>query len=347
MSASWYRDLYRIDAVHGVQAVLTRVGFAVGVPMVGYVLLGHPGAAVAGGATALFVTLSDVGRSARTRLGTMFAAWVMILAGGTLGHLLGETPYSREAIVLACALVAGWASGAHPGVAVVTRFLAIAAAAGAGMHFTDPEILASVVGGGVTAFAAAFLVWKLFGLPPQENVMDWRDGVRRAFEGVGSGLRFACCYASAAAVALFAASALGVNDPYWATLVVLMVMRPEGVVSLELTIHYAFGTIVGVVAGAGILRFVHDPLTLAIVATLAAAFARVGFSINPSLGYMSFTMFLPFCVHLSSRGAAVPLLFETRVYDVSVGCALALVGTLLATYPRVVPAPAPRAARRE
>src|SRR5262245_977688 len=163
MTPSWYRDLYRIDSVQGVQAVLLRMGLAVGIPMVGCVLLGHPGAAVAGGATAQFVTLSDIGQSTRTRLGTMFSAWVMILAGGTLGHMLGDTPYSRELIVVACALLAGWASGSHPGVAAVTRFFAIAAAAGTGMHFTDPDVLASVVAGGATAFAAAFFVWRYFG----------------------------------------------------------------------------------------------------------------------------------------------------------------------------------------
>jgi hypothetical protein len=343
MSPSWYRDLYRIDSVQGVQAVLMRMGLAVGIPMVACVLLGHPGAAVVGGATAQFVTLSDIGQSARTRMGTMFAAWVMILAGGTLGHVLGDTPYSREVIVLACALLAGWASGSHPGIAAVTRFFAIAAAAATGMRFTDPDVLASVVAGGATAFGAAFLVWKYFGLPPQENVMDWRAGVRRAFQGAGAGMRFAWCYAAAAAVALFAASVLGVNDPYWATLVVLMVMRPEGVVSLELTIHYALGTIAGVVAGAAILGFVHEPVALAVLATLAATFARVGFSINPCFGYMSFTMFLPFAMHLSATSAIPPHLFETRLYDVSVGCALALAGTLLGKYPRVAPAPGPPA----
>jgi hypothetical protein len=335
MTPAWYRDLYRIGSVQGVQAVLVRMALAVGIPMIGCVLLGHPGAAVAGGATAQFVTLSDIGQSARSRLGTMFAAWLMILAGGALGHALGNTPYSREVTVLACALIAGWASGSHPGVATVTRFFAIAAAAATGMHFTDPDILGSVVGGGATAFAAAFLVWKHFGLPPQENVMDWRAGVRRAFRGAGAGICFACCYAGAAAVALFAASALGMSDPYWATFVVLMVVRPEGVVSLELTIQYALGTIFGVIAGAAILHFVHEPVALAILATLAATFARVGFSINPCLGFMSFTMFLPFGMHLSATSAIPPHLFETRVYDVAIGCALALAATLLATYPRV------------
>jgi Fusaric acid resistance protein-like len=347
MRRIWYRDLYRIDSVVAVRSVIVRVLLAVGVPLLGGVLLGHRSAAVAGGATALFVTLSDIGSSARARLGTMFAALLMILAGGALGHMIGDTPYTREAVVLGCALLAGWASVAHPGIAVVTRFFAVAAAAATGMRFADPDVLASVVVGGISAFASAVLVWRLSGMPPQENVMDWRAGVRRAFYGSGAGLRFAFCYAAAAAVALFAAGFLRVKEPFWATLVVLMVMRREGLVSFELTIHYVLGTILGVVIGAVALRYGQAPLTLAVLATLVAAFARVGFAINPSLGYMAFTMFLLFVTHLGASGAAaLPHLLETRLYDVCVGCILALAGTLLATYPHLASPAAPASLRR-
>jgi hypothetical protein len=332
----WYRDLYRIGSVTGAQAVLFRMGLAVGIPLIGSVLLGHPFAAVAGGATGLFVTLSDIGQTPTVRLGTMLAGWIAIVAGGSLGHLLGETPYSREIVVLSCALVAGWASGSHPGVAAVTRYFAVAAAAGTGMRFSDPDVMLSVAAGGVTAFASAFLVWKWFRVPTDDNLMDWRAGVRRAYRGADAGIRFTLCYGAAAAVALFAASWLRVSDSFWATLVVLMVMRREGVASLELTIHYALGTIIGVVVGAAILRVVERPTTLAILATLVASFARIGFAVNPALGFMTFTMFLLFALHmiLASGGAIPPHLFETRLYDVSVGCGIALVGTLAATYPR-------------
>jgi hypothetical protein len=334
MDFSWYRDLYQIGSIAGVKAVAVRVTFAVGIPLVGGVLIGHPAAGVAGGATALFVTLSDIGTTRAVRLSTMFAGWLAIVGGATLGHLLSGTPYGRESVVLICALVAGWASGSHPGIAAVTRFFAIAAAAGAGMHFTDPDVLLSLVVAGVTAFLAAALVWKVFGIPTDDNVMDWHAGVRRAFSGADAGIRYTLCYGAAAALALFAANWLGVKDSYWATLVVLMVMRREGIASLELTIHYAVGTIVGVIVAAGILRWVEDPLALAILATLVAAFARIGFTMNPSLGFMAFTMFLIFIVSVISVSAGVvPHLLETRLYDVTVGCALALAGTLAATYP--------------
>jgi uncharacterized membrane protein YccC len=137
-------------------------------------------------------------------------------------------------------------------------------------------------------------------------------------------------------VALFAASALQVNDSFWATLVVIMVMRREGIASLELTIHYAVGTIIGVILGAAVLHLGESAVTLAVLATLVAALARVGMAINPALGFMAFTMFLLFAVHatLASDGGSAPHLLETRLYDVTVGCVIALVGTLAATYPR-------------
>jgi hypothetical protein len=336
MTAQWYRDLYQIGSVTGVKAVVVRVAVAVGIPLVGCVLLGHAGAGVAGGATALFVTMSDIGHTARGRLGTMLAGWLMIVLGGTLGHVLGETPNSREVVVLVCALLAGWASGSHPGIAAVTRYFAVAAAAATGMRFADPDVFASVSVGGASAFGAALLAWALFRLPPDDNLMDWRAGVRRAFHGADAGARFTLCYAAAAAVSLFAASALGVRHAFWATMVVLMVMRREGIASLELTIHYAAGTILGVALGALLLHFIHGAVALAVLATLVAALGRVGFSLSPGLGYLAFTLFLLLLVQIvvASGGGGDPHLIEMRLYDVTVGCVLALAGTLAATYPR-------------
>jgi uncharacterized membrane protein YccC len=175
--------------------------------------------------------------------------------------------------------------------------------------------------------------------------MDWRAGVRRACLGTDAGVRFTVCYGAAAAVALFAASSLRINDSFWATLVVIMVMRREGISSLELTIHYAVGTIAGVLLGAAILHLGESAITLAVLATLVAAWARVGMTISPALGFMAFTMFLLFAVHaiLASDGGLAPHLLETRLYDVTVGCVIALVGTLAATYPRFTPPQKPRA----
>jgi len=66
-----------------------------------------------------------------------------------------------------------------------------------------------------------------------------------------------------------------------------------------------------------------------------AAGARVGFAINPALGFMAFTMYLLFVVHVIEVSAGtMPHLLGARIYDVIVGSILAVAGTLAATYPR-------------
>jgi uncharacterized membrane protein YccC len=63
-------------------------------------------------------------------------------------------------------------------------------------------------------------------------------------------------------------------------------------------------------------------------------------AINPSLGYMAFTIFLLFVVHVIMVSAGkVPHVLEARIYDVTVGCVIALAGTLAAIYPRLSDAP--------
>jgi hypothetical protein len=57
--------------------------------------------------------MSDIGDAASGWARCSPAGW--IIGGGTLGHLLGGTPHANEIVVLISALVAGWASGAHPG----------------------------------------------------------------------------------------------------------------------------------------------------------------------------------------------------------------------------------------
>jgi len=327
MNASWSRELFKIGSAQGATSALLRVAFAVGVPLFGGLWIGHAPAAVWGGATALFTTLSDFGTTRKSRAAMMLAGWLAVVGGGFVGHVVVSAGGSNELVILASAFVAGWASGSHPGVAAVTRFFALAAAAATGLRFSDPMIAWSVVAGGVSAFVAAELVWWLIPLPPGDNVIDWRTGVQRAFHGMDSGWRFTLAYGAAAAVALFAAHEIGVSDAYWATLVVLMVMRREGVASFSLTLHYAIGTLAGVALAIAVLKVVDTPMAVALLATLSAALARLGLAINPSLGFVGFNLFILFAVHLATHGAVMDIA-SARLYDVAIGCVIVIVATL-------------------
>lgn len=332
MSATWYQSLFQLGRGPIPLALTARVAVAVGIPLIGFLLTGDALAGVVAGATAMFVTLSDIGTTRKERLWTMIATTLAMLAGGVLGDKLGGTPYAKEAVVIFSALLAGWVSGAHPGIAAVARFAAIATAAGAGIQITDARAVFAVLFGGAWAIAAGFAIWKLFDVPADENHMDWRAGVRRALAGADAGPRFALCYAAAASLALFTAQQLGVTNAYWATLTTIMVMRREGTVSLPLVIHYMAGTLIAIPVAYLIFHTVNVPVVIALFATAAAASARIGFALNPALGFTGFTVFLVLAVDLALQQQGAPShLLSARLYDVAVGCGFALAGTLAAS----------------
>jgi hypothetical protein len=330
--SGWTHDLFKLGPGPLPLAVSLRLGVAVGIPLLVGLATGSVLAGVIAAACALLVTFADIGTTRVARVGNMVAAGFAILAGGTVGTLLGGTTYADEALVLLSAFIAGWVSASQPGIAAVARLCAIATAVGAGMQFTNTGIALAALAGFVIAIGGAFLDWWLFGLSAQENLVDWRAGLRRALGGAGAGPRYAICYAATACVALFVAQSLGVSRPYWATVAVLVVMRREGTVSLKMIVQYMAGTLAGILAAALIVRLVPVLPVIATIAVACAASGRVGLALNPALGFMGFTAFFMLAIDVALQGEAVHMhLLSTRLYDVAVGCVLALLGTLVAT----------------
>ncbi len=331
---STFQNLFKIGP-GPISLVLTgRVAAAVGVPLLGFLLAGRPLAAVAAAATAMFVTMSDIGSTVRERGGTMLATTLALLGGGFVGAQFGGTTYADEAVVLLSALIAGWVSGSHPGIATVARFAALATAAGMGLRGSEHGVIAvaAVLAGGGWAIAVAVAAWKLSRVPVEVNQMDWRAGVRRAFVSADAGARFALCYAGAAAAALLLADELHVTNAYWASLTTIMVMRREGIASLALVVHYMVGTLLGIPIAYVLFHAIEQPIAIALLATAAAAFARVGMAVNPAIGFTAFTVFFLLIVDLAlSQSGAPQHLLNVRLYDVAVGCGLALIGTLAAS----------------
>ena len=176
------------------------------------------------------------------------------------------------------------------------------------------------------------MVGWLAGLPADQANMDWRAGLRRALAGADAGPRFAIVVALTAALALFAATHLGVTRAYWATLTVILVMRREGMVSLKLTLQYLAGTLLGIPLATLLWHAAGGTQWLiALLATLAAASSRLGMALNPALGFACMTTFMVLAVDLLRMFTAGPeTLVLGRLYDVALGGALAVVGTLVA-----------------
>jgi uncharacterized membrane protein YccC len=92
------------------------------------------------------------------------------------------------------------------------------------------------------------------------------------------------------------------------------------------------GTLAGILAAALIVRLVPVLPVIALIAVACVASARLGLALNPVLGFMCFTAFFMLVIDVALQGEAIQMhLLSTRLYDVAVGCVLALLGTLVAT----------------
>jgi hypothetical protein len=162
-------ELFRIAPGPIPLLLFVRVALAVGIPLLGFTLAGQPVAAVAGGATAMFVTLCDVGSTRRGRVGMMLLGLLAIAVGGVVGDKFGGSTGVDELLVIASAFVAAWVSNSQPGLATVARFGAVATAAGVGMQITNPLAAGAIVAGGLWAIGVGLVIAWLARLPADED----------------------------------------------------------------------------------------------------------------------------------------------------------------------------------
>ncbi len=328
--ARWQRELFTLGSARFRMPVALRFACVAGLPLCAGLALDARGPAVIATFAALLIALCDVGYTHRARLVTMACGAVAIVAGGAIGAHFGGHPYAHETLVTVAALAVGLLSGPHPASSTVARFFALAVVVGAGVQWLSDAYFVACAGGAACALTVTALLWAL--LPrDRTSPQDWRTRIDTAFAFDRPDVRFALALACAAAAALFAANLLALHRPYWAAVTVLMVMRREGTESLRLTLHYAVGTLLGLVVAAAIVALEPPLAALAAVAVGAAAVIRIALAINPSLGFSAFTVFALLLIEVALPHAGFSwTLWSTRAYDVAVGCALALAGTLLA-----------------
>jgi uncharacterized membrane protein YccC len=101
---------------------------------------------------------------------------------------------------------------------------------------------------------------------------------------------------------------------------------------LRMIVQYMVGTLAGILAAGLIVHLVSPLAVIALIAVACAASARLGLALNPALGFMGLTIFFMLAIDVALQGQAIHIhLLSTRLYDVGVGCLLALLGTIVAT----------------
>ncbi len=330
MIPAWQRDLFKLGDVRFRAVVALRVATVAGLPVAAGAALGRFDAGVVASFCAMLATLCDFGDARRERLASMAVGGAAMVAGGAAGALDSGHGYLSEAVVLVAAAVVGLAAGTRPAISTIARFFAIAVLVG-DLASMPIAALYAAVGGIAVALVVPALIWWCWPELRAHNACDWHQAISRAFAFDRPDPRFAAALVIGTAIALFAADELRLARPYWAAATFLMVMRREGTESLRLTLHYALGTVAGLVLAAVLAHALHNVYALAATGVAFAAVTRVALAGNPALGFTTFTVFLLLMLDaaLPQQGPTLAL-WTARLYDVAVGCALAVVATLAA-----------------
>ncbi|HTS54802.1 MAG TPA: FUSC family protein [Burkholderiales bacterium] len=311
-----------------------RFAVACGVPAIIGISMGRPLVGVVAAIGALFPMLADIGGNLRERLTLMLATSACMTAGAAIGATTAGDFWLSLLLVAVAAFAAAWVSDLHRVLELVSRFAAVSVVIGAGAGVHDPRAAVSFFAGGVFACLLVLVGNLIRRAQDLQPLPTWSEGLRLVLSGRSvAGLRFTLCYTAVAVIAATATQAVGVQRGFWVTITALLVMRPDGPKSLELTVQRFIGTTGGIALAALVVLFGHQAWVLIGWALLLAFFAPIGLKGNYALGVGLVTAFVMVLLDLAllHQGGDRPLLW-VRLVDTGLGCVLALCGTAIA-YP--------------
>ena len=309
-----------------------RTGGAVSLGFGVFAAAGYLPQAVLCAAFANLLSFLDFEGRIQERL-TVISGGAVAIAGAAA---LGTIAASSEALVVAGILIVGAAIGLLTGspryLDLIARQALIGFIVGAYLPQIDITALPSGALGAALVLSAAALDHARRG--PAVPA-----GAAAAPPPPGSpSIRFAACYAAAAALGFLLADQLGATRPFWVTLTTLVVMLPDRRASALRAIQRVLGTTLGVLAalavtsGAAALGSSALPITVILVL--------------PFLWPLAMTRHQPLGVALLSAWILVLIdqaqaspdsaytLSLARLSDTVIGCAFAVAGTFVAYWPR-------------
>ena len=317
-------DLAAVDPGKGLLGLSSVLAFAVFVALFGSVGM------VAALAT-VFIILSDQPGPLRTRAVTVVA----MTAAGSLIGLIGAwagTEHIAVAVALTFVVVTAATLAAAYGLDYALRGMllavwAVLAVSLAGQAETATELALAFAGGGLVAAAAIWLRARGDTEPP---VVQEAKLVARNIEGVvRSPLGwFALMRGTAAATALWMGIVLFPDHPVWASLTVIVVMKPRPGETTLVGLLRTAGTLVGVLIAEMIILVGGDQTTVLLVGFLLAAFGMAALQrVNYAVFVACLTAMLVLADELAlGTGEATA---GDRLLATLLGAALALFGIAL------------------
>ena len=321
------RDIVALRAGPLPRSAMLRSGGANGLAFLAFAAFGQLEAALLCAVFTNFLCLSDRGRSRGERLGTQAVGAVAFACAGWLGGLLSGNDPVVLVTTFALALFAGFVHGTLPGVEAIPRYAIACFVASAYLPVDRASDVAAIGFGTCVSMTAVCL---------DDHIRHGRRGIRIARINATvsyPGPRFSLIYGVAAVCGLAIGLIWGQARPYWVPITTLLVMQPDRRANTVRALQRFGGTIVGVVLAFALARAlpaaVSPGLSLGTIVVLPFLWP-LGFDRNYALGValISTWVLLLINVALPVEDTVLPV-FLARLSNTAIGCAVALLGSLV------------------
>lgn len=307
-------------------SAMIRSGGAIGMAFGALLVAGRYEAAILAAFFTNFLCLADRAQNVGIRIWVQIVGAVAFSALGALGLVLTGHTAAILLTVFAVALLAGLVHGTSPGIEAVPRFALCCLIVAAYIPLDAHQALLGVMVGTASALLAVVIDIAIRGGQRGDYARLLRAGT------VYPGPRFSLAYGCAALCGLLAGLGTGATRPYWVTLTVLLVMQPDRRANFVRSWQRFIGTLAGVVAAFLVVHALPDGARSAGLVGLGMALPFVwplGFERNYALGVaiLSCWVLLLIDTELPSTDLAAQL-FLARLSDTTLGCIIALCGSL-------------------
>jgi hypothetical protein len=292
---------------------------------------GFQDAVVIAPALAFFLTLADTEGPLVHRFAMLSWSACWIALAGVASILLQDILWLFALAFALLTLLAGLAAWAGPPFLQASRFGLIVGL-----------LLTNVRGVGVGQFlilwtAAVSLVALLRALEnllaPDRNTGDFAT-LRQAWFKLRAARpllwRFASSYVAVASLAWTLGRLIDQIHPTWLTVSTLVVMWPDVARSYQRIVQRVFGTLTGGLTSLVLISLLPNPLVLSAVALAMAFFLPHFVRRNYWLHSALVVVFVMVALDVSAHSEFTPRVVAERIGDVLLGCAFAMLGTVLA-----------------
>ena len=317
---------------------MLRSGGAIGLGFVVLLAFGSIDQAVVCAIFTNFLCLADKASHLGTRIWVQVLGSLLAIGAGGLGVLVAGNPAMILLTTFAFALFAGFVHGTSPGVEAIPRYALVCLVVCAFLPVGHPGTLAAAALGTALSLAAVAL---------DDHIRHGRRGIRIArMRGAVTypGPRFSLVYGGAAASSLAIGLAFVATRPYWITLTTLLVMQPDRRANTVRVLQRFVGTLAGVILAFLVVKALPPQARtqglLLIVVTLPFLWPA-GFDSNYALGVSILSTWVLLLIDTAlPPGELVAPLFLARLSNTAIGCAVALVGSLVVFEARAQDPPA-------